>query len=150
MVISSNEVFHRGFETHPPAADFQNLTNTSKSVIHLVEQLPRNWHHIFVDNLYSDVNLFQYAFETNKVVFSGTWKKNKKVPECLKLENTSSQTKLATLQGTRKIAALASNGTILTGCSFYGTKGKHVYFLTSGRYKWNFVEGGSKKQKWEG
>jgi hypothetical protein len=37
-----------------------------------------------------------------------------------------------------------SSSLILTGCSFYGTKGKHVHYLTTSRYQWIFEIGGAK------
>ena len=130
--------------------DYENLSKTSKSVIHLVSSLPTNWHHIFVDNLYSNVDLFKYLYVYCKVVCSGTWRTNNGVPNCLKLKKSTSKAFLESQENQRSIAANKcdeiSTSLVLTGCSFYGTKGKHVHFLTTGRYNWNFINGGIKQK----
>jgi len=132
--------------------EYQKLTPTSKSVVYLIKQLPprSNWHHVFMDNLYSNEDLFKYLYSQYKIVCSGTWRKSKgkKIPDNLQLEKSKSKTFLDSHKTFRKIAAQdltnEEETLILTGCSFYGTKGKHVHYLTTSRYKWEFITGGSK------
>jgi len=67
------------------AEEYKDLTPTSKIVVHLISQLPKNsnWHHVFMDNFYCDVDLFKYLFSSWKCIASGTWRQNKGVPKCL-------------------------------------------------------------------
>ena len=130
--------------------DYARLSKTSQSVVQLVSLLPFNWHHIFVDNLYSNVELFKYLYVHCKIIASGTWRANKEIPNCLQLQKSTSKSFLESQETERSIAAIDctqdSDSLVLTGCSFYGTKGKHVHILTTGRYEWDFVTGGSKKK----
>ena len=130
--------------------DYAKLSKTSQSVVQLVSSLPLNWHHIFVDNLYSNVELFKYLYVHCKTISSGTWRTNNGVPDCLKLKKSTSKSFLESQETERSIAAINcsqdSSSLVVTGCSFYGTKGKHVHFLTTGRYDWDFVTGGNKQK----
>ena len=69
--------------------DYDSLTPTSKAVVHLVLELPSNWHHIFVDNLYTNLNLFKYLYIQHKTVCSGTWREKRGIPNGLQLTQIS-------------------------------------------------------------
>jgi len=125
--------------------DYAQLSPISKSVVHLINQLPENWHHIFVDNYYTNVPLFKYLYSHCKTVISGTWRESKEIPNCLSL---SDKELVQSQENQRLIAAIDSttdnSSLIVTGCGFIGTKGKPVHFLSTGRYDWTLKEGGTK------
>jgi len=130
--------------------DYAKLTPISKSVVHLVNQLQENWHHIYVDNYYTNVHLFKYLYTHCKTVISGTWKECKEIPECLDLSNKEL---VQSKENQRLIAAIdctnddtQHSSLIVTGCGFIGTKGKPVHYLTTGRYDWTLKEGGTKNK----
>jgi len=104
-----------------------------------------------VDNLYSNVALFKYLYTHCKTTISGTWREGKEIPNCLSLSSTQAKENVKTQENNRLIAAVdcTNNGQstlVLTGCAFLGTKGKPVHFLTTGRFNWNLIQGGSKNK----
>lgn len=125
-----------------------SLTNTDQYVIHLLKQLPYNWHEIYMDNLYMRPNLLLYLYLKHKILATGTWRKNHGVPDDIIIQPTKSARILEEEDGCVNIAtmsSLVSNEEItLIGSSFYGTKGKPVYFLTSARYAFEVSVGGHK------
>jgi len=130
--------------------EYESLTPISKSVVHLVNQLPDNWHHIFVDNLYSNVALFKYLYIHCKTVISGTWRDGKEIPSCLNLTSSQAKENVKSQENQRVIAAIDYTSEeptlIVTGCAFLGTKGKPVHFLSTGRFEWTLMQGGSKNK----
>jgi len=124
---------------------FFKLTDTSKIVVHLVSQLPHNWHHIFVDNYYSDPALCQYLYDTQKTLVTGTWRIDKGVPNIIKLQKTTSKAVLQQEKLNCNLAAIDFESGLMFGMSFYGTRGKPVYMLSSSKYKFEIEEGGAKK-----
>ena len=137
--------------THPNLS----LCLTDQYVIHLVKQLPQRWHEVYMDNLYMRPNLLLYMYLKHQVLATGTWRRNNGVPDDILIKPTSSLRKMEEESGSVYIAAMStlaselgsnSDETItLLGSSFYGTKGKPVYFLTSSRYEFELTVGGHKE-----
>ncbi len=67
----------------------QGLTSTFSVVLNLVMKLPTNekWHHLFVDNLYSNVKMAQILFDKN-VLLTCTARDNR-IPEIVKIPNNA-------------------------------------------------------------
>jgi hypothetical protein len=104
------------------------LSNTARRVVFLMEQLPHNWTHIFMDNLFNSRKLFTAAYRAKKLCHGVVRQHGRGVPPSVVMKPATTDSEADKIRGCTKAAVLRNDLDCpdLVCCSVYDQKLVHL------------------------